>query len=139
MTFHQDIGFQPPPPPQPGSILPTIQSMREIQGQNALGAAYQQAVDPTTGRIDQAKLANALTASNAPWVVGPGGIQAGQSMQAQGQGTQEQLAAAHQQMNTLNGLITPLLQRKKGQPITTQDVQPYLDDALKTSVARQTG
>lgn len=105
MTFHQDIGFQPPPPPNPGSILPTIQSMREIQGQNALGAAYQQAVDPTTGRIDQAKLANALTTSNAPWMVGPGGIQAGQSMQAQGQGTTAQMEAQRQQLQFFNSTL----------------------------------
>lgn len=138
MTFHQDIGFQPAPPSgfaamTPGQTVDMAQKMRDIQGQNALGAAYAQAVDPTTGQIDPNKLQANLAGSGAPWMTGVGGIQAGQAMQNTNAGQQAQMETARQQMVALNGFLTPLLMKKNPDgtpaPIYADDIRSAYNEA----------
>lgn len=136
MTFHQDIGFQAPPPPNTmgdmNNLVNLLTGIRGIQGQNALANAYRSAVDPNTGVVDQSKLMNSLANSNAGWMTGAGGQQAGQSMEAQGRGTQAQLEAQRQQTTMLNGFLSSFDMSK---PVSADQVDQKLQMAVRGGFA----
>lgn len=137
MTFHQDIGFQPAPPSglaamNPGQMVNMLQGVRDIQGQNALANAYRSAVDPTTGVVDQARMMNSLANSNAGWMTGVGGQQAGTAMEAQGRGTQAQLEAQRQQTTMLNGFLSSF---DMSQPVSADQVDQKLQMAVRGGFA----
>ena len=115
-------------PPNPlvtlGQDVQAISAAKELQARNAMAGIYQQAIDPTTGELDQGKL-NALIGANpaAAWMAGQNMQQAGQAVSAQGVGTQQNVKAKLDQLGALGQMMYPLRARSVEPPASTHPAE----------------
>jgi len=125
----------PNPMEQLGQTIQGVNALKDFQARNAMAGIYSQAIDPTTGEVDQGLL-NRLIGANpaAAWNAGPAMQQAGQAVGAQGAGTQNWVKAQQDQLQLLNGYAQPLYERiANGGSVSADDVRGVLKNAIGIS------
>jgi hypothetical protein len=127
-------------PPNPferaGQSIAGISALRDFQARQATAGLYGQAIDPATGQFDSGKFNALLQASpQALWNAGPAMQQAGTAQAAQGEGTQQQVAAAAAQLHGLGTQMAPLIQKiEQKQQVSPGEAQAALDSAVSSGL-----
>jgi hypothetical protein len=127
-------------PPNPferaGQSIAGINALKDFQARQATAGLYGQAIDPATGQFDSGKFNALLQASpQALWNAGPAMQQAGTAQAAQGEGTQQQVAAAAAQLHGIGTQMAPLIQKiEQNQQVSPGEAQAALDSAVSSGL-----
>jgi len=125
----------PNPMQQLGQTIQGVSALKDFQARNAMAGIYSQAIDPTTGEVDQGLL-NRLIGANpaAAWNAGPAMQQAGQAVGAQGTGTQNRVAGAQAMLSGISGFLGPIYGDGKS-PIPADQAMQMLERARALNIA----